>query len=283
VVGATAVEPATFEAQLDAVARHRVVVGWHDVATALRGGPALPPRAALLTFDDGLVDHVRTVAPRLVDRGWPAIFFVMARRPGEPLSVGHGIHVLLADLGEDGLAAAITDRLGPSDGERFRAAQARERATGVEAIDVLKRALQRDLADAAGPILAGLVLEHHGPNEAIADALHLGSADIARLRRDGMTIGGHGREHLWFDHEPAERVLSEVAASAAFLAEEPRPWVFAYPYGASRRAATAALSEHGFGAAFHASPRRATGRFDLGRIDAEAPGFAEIIAGPGLR
>jgi peptidoglycan/xylan/chitin deacetylase (PgdA/CDA1 family) len=282
-VGASAVDPGTFEAQLDAVARHRVVVGWPDVATALGGGPPLPPRATLLTFDDGLVDHVRTVAPRLVDRGWPAVFFVMARGPGDRLSVGHSIHVLLAILGAEGLGAAITEQLGPSDAERFRAAQARERAAGVEVIDVLKRPLQRDLADAVGPILSRLVDEHLGSDEAVADALHLGAVDVARLRRDGMTIGGHGRRHLWFDHEPTERVASEVAASAAFLAEEPRPWAFAYPYGASSPAATAALRDHGFGAAFHAAPRRATGRFDLGRIDAEESELAAILAGSGSR
>jgi len=232
-----------------------------------------------LTFDDGLADHVRTVAPRLADRRWPAVFFVMAREPGERLTVGHAIHVLLADLGVDGLSAAIAGRLSRTDADRFRAAQARERAGGVDEIDVVKRPLQRDLADVVGPILSTLVEERHGDDGAVADALHLGGADIATLRSDGMTIGGHGRRHLWFDHEPAERVVAEVAASAAFLAAEPRPWTFAYPYGASSPAAIAALAERGFAAAFHAAPRPAIGRFDLGRVDGEDPAFAAIVAG----
>ena len=278
-VGATSVEPATFDRQLDMIGRHRTVVAWPDVAAALAGDRPLPQRPALLTFDDGLVDHARTVTPRLVDRGWPAIFFVLARRAADPLTVGHAIHVLLADLGEDGLRAAIEERLAPADVERFIMVRERERAAGEDAIDVLKRPLQRELADVVGPLLSRLIEERHGSDGAVADELHLSSTDIARMRRAGMTIGGHGRRHLWLDHEPPNRIVAEVDDSAAFLADEPPPWAFAYPYGASSPIATTALAEHGFAAAFHASPRTPSGPFDLPRIDAEDPAFEAIVAG----
>jgi hypothetical protein len=217
------------------------------------------------------------VTPRLVARGWRGVFFVMARERGEPLTVGHAIHVLLAALGADGLRRAITERLAPPDAQRFAACQAREAAAGVDAIDVLKRPIQRDLADAVGPILTDLVAVHVGPSGDVADELHLGRADVAGMRAAGQTIGGHGRRHLWFDHEPPDRVGTEIAASAAFLAEEPRPWVFAYPYGASGGRSESALAGTGFTAAFHASPREPHGRFDLGRIDGEDPAFAELV------
>jgi peptidoglycan/xylan/chitin deacetylase (PgdA/CDA1 family) len=282
-VGATSVTPAIFDRQLETIGRHRTVVGWGDVAAALAGDRSLPARPALLTFDDGLVDHARTVTPRLVARGWPAVFFVLARRAGDPLTVGHAIHILLADLGEEGLRAAVEERLALADVARFISARERERAAGVDAIDVLKRPLQRDLADVVGPLLSGLIEERHGSDGAVADALHLSGADIAAMRRGGMTIAGHGRRHLWLDHEPRERIVAEVAESASFLANDPRPWAFAYPYGASSPVATAALAEHGFSAAFHASPRTPSGPFDLARIDAEDPAFEAIIAGSDSR
>jgi hypothetical protein len=75
------------------------------------------------------------------------------------------------------------------------------------------------------------------------------------------------------------RVVDEVAASAAFLADERRPWVFAYPYGASSAAATDTLADAGFAAAFHASPRVSAGAYDLGRVDAEDPAFESIVTG----
>jgi peptidoglycan/xylan/chitin deacetylase (PgdA/CDA1 family) len=277
-VGAMGVDPATFDRQLDLIARHRSVVDWPAVAAALAGGSTLPPAAALLTFDDGLADHARTVAPRLLERGWTGVFFVMARPAGERLTVGHAIHVLLAALGEQGLGAAVADALPPAEARRFAAARQRERESGVDPIDILKRPLQRDLLDTVEPILHELVERHLGPSGDVADALHLGDRDVARMRREGLTIGGHGRRHVWFDHEPQGRVAAEIHASAAFLLDEPPPWVFAYPYGAAAPTSDKGLETAAFAAAFHASPRIATGRFDLGRIDAEDPRFERIVS-----
>jgi len=268
-VGAGFVDVATFDAQLDRIGRLRTIVGWRQVAEALAGGRPLPSDAVLLTFDDGVVDHHRTVLPRLADRGWPAVFFVTARRPGDRLAVGHRIHVLLADHSPAELRNAVVDRLALVDGAAFRAAERRERAAGFAPIDVLKRALQRDVADVAGPILSALIDERHGSEPEVADALHLSADQVAELRAAGMTIGGHGRRHLWFDWEPEDRVRAEIADSATFLAADLKPWAFAYPYGAGHPVATTGLEAADFAAAFHAAPRAATGRFDLGRVDAE--------------
>ena len=277
-VGTGFVDLATFDAQLDRIGRLRTVVGWSQVGEALAGTRPLPSDAVLLTFDDGLVDHHRTVLPCLADRGWPAVFFVTARQAGDRLAVGHRLHVLLADLSPAELRAVV-DRLAPVDRAAFRAAERRERAAGVAPIDVLKRPLQRDLADAAGPILSALIDERHGSEPDVADALHLSADQVADLHGAGMTIGGHGRRHLWLDWEPADRIRAEIADSATFLAADPKPWAFAYPYGAGHPAATSALEAAGFAAAFHASPWLATGRFDLGRVDAEAGSMDAALAG----
>ncbi len=276
-VGAGSITPEDFDGQLDLIARYRDVVRWRDVADALDGGPPLPSRAALLTFDDGLADHARYVAPRLLARGWSGIFFALARGPGEELTVGHAIHVLLALLRPDRLENAVRDRLSAADAERFDAAQGRERSAGVEPIDVLKRPLQRDLDQAVEPILNALVGELVGPPGEVADALHLSPRAIEEMRDDGLTVGGHGRRHPWFDHADPARVGQEIAASAALVAGSPPPWPFAYPYGAPSDVAIDELAAHGFAAAFHAAPRSPTGPFDLGRIDAEEAGFEAAV------
>jgi peptidoglycan/xylan/chitin deacetylase (PgdA/CDA1 family) len=279
-VGSGFVDPATFDDQLDQIGRLRTVVGWGQVADALAGGRPLAADAVLLTFDDGLIDHHRTVLPMLAGRGWPAVFFVTARRSGDLLSVGHRIHVLLADLPANDLRGTVLDRLAPGDRDTFLAAERRESAAGFDPIDVLKRPLQRDLAEAAGPILSALIEERHGSERDLGDALHLSAGQCADLRAAGMTIGGHGRRHLWLDFEPADRVREEIADSARFLAPEPKPWAFAYPYGAGHPVATTGLEGAGFAAAFHAAPRTAGGRFDLGRIDAEDGALAAALEAP---
>jgi peptidoglycan/xylan/chitin deacetylase (PgdA/CDA1 family) len=281
VVAAPGLDPAGFDRQLDLLAQHRTIVDWRAVAAALAGNERLPDDAALLTFDDGLRDHARTVTPRLAARGWRGVFFAMGRTPGEQLTVGHALHVLLGALGEDGLRAALGERLTTADADRLATAEQRERAGGFDDIDGLKRPLQRDLADTAEPILTALVERHVGPSGEVADALHLRLADMAALRGEGHTIGGHGKRHLWFDHEPAGRVRAEIEASAAFLADEPRPWAFAYPYGAASPDAPGRLASAGFMAAFHASPRVADSPFALGRIDADDPGFDDLVRGAG--
>jgi peptidoglycan/xylan/chitin deacetylase (PgdA/CDA1 family) len=71
------VTPRTFTEQLDRIADSgRTVVPLRRLVSAIRGGPPLPTRAAVLTFDDGFADFYWTVAPLLNERELPATLFV---------------------------------------------------------------------------------------------------------------------------------------------------------------------------------------------------------------
>jgi peptidoglycan/xylan/chitin deacetylase (PgdA/CDA1 family) len=71
------VTPRAFVEQLDRLADSGVsVVPLRRLVAAIRGGPALPPRSAVLTFDDGFADFYWTVAPLLSARELPATLFV---------------------------------------------------------------------------------------------------------------------------------------------------------------------------------------------------------------
>ncbi|HXG39741.1 MAG TPA: polysaccharide deacetylase family protein [Candidatus Limnocylindrales bacterium] len=109
VITEPALDPATFERQLDAVERTRRIVGWPEFERRLAGSGDHDP-ICLLTFDDGLRDHHRTVLPVLARRGVPGVFFVLAREPSDGLALGHRIHVLLGLLEPGSLAEAILDR-----------------------------------------------------------------------------------------------------------------------------------------------------------------------------
>ncbi|MFE9650471.1 polysaccharide deacetylase family protein [Streptomyces sp. NPDC006365] len=80
------VPPRTFAEQLDLLTDSgHVVVPLRQLVAALYGGPPLPPRSAVLTFDDGFADFHTTVAPLLADRGLPATLYVTTgalRGPG---------------------------------------------------------------------------------------------------------------------------------------------------------------------------------------------------------
>ncbi|MEY9930239.1 peptidoglycan/xylan/chitin deacetylase (PgdA/CDA1 family) [Catenulispora sp. GP43] len=72
-----AVGTRTFLGQLDAVVDSgRPIVTASQVVASRRGGPALPPDAVALTFDDGFRDFAETAAPALAARSLPAALFV---------------------------------------------------------------------------------------------------------------------------------------------------------------------------------------------------------------
>lgn len=78
------VTPETFESELAWM--HRA--GFHPirlerVQRALVAGAPLPPRPVVITFDDGYVDDVTTIAPALRRYRWPATFFVITGRIGQ--------------------------------------------------------------------------------------------------------------------------------------------------------------------------------------------------------
>ncbi|WP_180989626.1 polysaccharide deacetylase family protein [Streptomyces cahuitamycinicus] len=77
--------PRVFAEQLDLLADSGLeVVPLRRLIAALRGGPPLPARSAVLTFDDGFADFHSTVAPLLAARGLPATLYVTTGALGGP-------------------------------------------------------------------------------------------------------------------------------------------------------------------------------------------------------
>lgn len=80
------VGPRTFVDHLDVIADSGLhVVPLRRLVAAMLGGPSLPPRSAVLTFDDGYADFASIVAPLLVARRLPATLYVTTGALG-----GHG-------------------------------------------------------------------------------------------------------------------------------------------------------------------------------------------------
>lgn len=277
-VGYRGIDPATFEAQLDAICRLATPIGWHDLVAALNGGRELPPDAVMLTFDDGLADHHRVVLPHLVARQLPAIFFVLARDAHDGLTLGHQLHVLLGARSAVEVRAAVIDRFQDADRSRYLALESGLRKLGPpDPEDVWKRPLQRELASAAGPILAALIAEILGPEVDLAAELYLDSRQRADLVAEGMTLGGHGRDHSWLDWVGPVAIAREFDCSATLLAAYgPAPWPYAYAYGGVPRHAATTLRVKGFAAAFTTRTDRRPNRFQIGRYDADVLGSGPV-------
>jgi peptidoglycan/xylan/chitin deacetylase (PgdA/CDA1 family) len=268
---------AQFEAQLELLARQHNFVAWPAVRAFLSEQKPLPPAACLLTFDDGMRDHYFNVFPLLRARGLSGLFFALARRGDEGLTLAHKIHFLLPVLAVDGLREAVWRSLSSSQRERFAQAEHHYQSRfDVLAPDgptnVLKSVLQREFSAEIEAVLSELFEEHIGSEIERARGYYLGRAQIGEMVAGGMHFGGHSRSHPWFDWISAEAQRAEIVASADWLREiEAGPWAFAYPYGGLSAAAPEILKAHGFAAAF--TTREHTHHTDpylIGRFDGEA-------------
>ncbi len=228
---------AELEAQLDHVASTYSVVRCEDVR---RGG--LPANACLLTFDDGLREHLDTVAPELERRGLTACFCVPARPVVERRALDvHKSQALLAEsrdhraLGERVLELARPHEVGSE-------AELRERNTPPHRFDppetvFVKRVLQDGLPEEARRVVldtlfAELVTDDE---EAFVEGLYLTLDDVRELARRGHEVAGHGYEHRRLGLLDEAEQRAEIEHTREFLTRveggEAREWTMCYPYG----------------------------------------------------
>jgi peptidoglycan/xylan/chitin deacetylase (PgdA/CDA1 family) len=84
------VSPERFETQMALLRRLGYeVVGLDDVLAYYFAGAALPPRAVLITFDDGYEDNLENALPVLERFGYPAVLFVPLGYVGESRPLPH--------------------------------------------------------------------------------------------------------------------------------------------------------------------------------------------------
>jgi len=256
-----------FVRQVDRLAREHPVRGVADVLA----GSALPPDAVLLTFDDGLRDHVEHVLPLLVAKGLPATFFVPAGvLDGRVLPVHRIQAVLAATADHASMLPVLADAVGrdAAGGLRARFGAATRFDHGATAL--LKGFLQRGPRPQRDDALAVLYERYVGVDEAtLAGELYLSRADLHRLVAAGMTIGGHGLDHEWLSTLDAAAQEREIAASRALATRFHQPWTFAYPYGDYDATSLALLEAYGCALAFTTEPAPASldRPLELARLD----------------
>lgn len=218
-----------FETQLDFVAGRHEVVGLERVLAG-----HWPVDGCVLTFDDGLVEHLETVAPALERRGLTGVFAV----PGQPVLERRPLDVQKTQF----LLAAVDDHealgrellgLAKVDDEReFRLRNTPPHRFDPPETVFVKRALQDGLGEQREAVLDTLFAQHVTVDErAFADDLYLTEADCRELVGRGHAVIGHGYEHrrLGLLSEPAQR--RELERTRELVDAVRGTWAFCYPYG----------------------------------------------------
>lgn len=236
--GIKALSIADFERQLDLLAEGHDIIDYPRFLSWRAGEWEGKRPLALLTFDDGVVDHAETVLPILQRRGISGVFFLcgLALRENPKLLAVHAIHFLLARLGGEALCAAVESALAER-GETPPPSAPPEEGTyrydaGSDAS--IKRLLNYELPyDTVDAVLSHLVAQHLGDPAAFARELYLSAAMIRAMIAAGMTFGWHTQRHRILSRltplEQEAELLGGVAAIRSLTGQKCVP--FSYPFG----------------------------------------------------
>lgn len=271
-----------FQRQLDFLTAHFDVV---DIATVTRhvdSGVDFDRPTALLTFDDGFIDHHQHVLPALVERGLTAAFYPPARPvlDHELLDV-HRLHFVLAlerDLGslESLCRSLMSEHLGGAAVDALFA-EAEANRYDSNAIIVIKRLLQRDLPEQIRrEVTAALFRQIVSTDEsAFVDELYMSSDQLRQMVEAGMHVGSHADRHDWLGRMSEEQQRAELSRSVTMLesvgVDTSAGWTLAYPYGSFDESTLALASHLGCSHAFTTEVGRSTvtpaNRLTLERFD----------------
>lgn len=251
-----------FREQLAYLRRHHTLVGMNDVLAALADEAPLPPRACLLTFDDGYSDHYDHVFPILERARVSGAFYPPGAtvRDRRLLDVNK-IHFILASASNvDRIEASLDQALADvADASEADIAELKARYKAPDHLDCaeviyIKHLLQYALPDGVRhEIVDRLFARHVSADEAdFAAGLYMSEAQAAEMVAASMHFGGHGDGHYWLSRLPDDRKAIEIERSRALLLDigmASDQLTFCYPYGDHDPASQKLLEDWGFRAA----------------------------------
>jgi peptidoglycan/xylan/chitin deacetylase (PgdA/CDA1 family) len=257
VPGLLSATPEGFAAMLDIMMDAFTVISIADVLARRDGGPPLPSRSLLLTFDDGYEDLADHAWPALVARGLPAIVFVPTAFPAGPGRPGAAfwwerLWAAIRDTPRDSVDIAGTALPVTTDRERTAAYR--------DARSWIKQLPHLDVEAAVGTVEAAAGF---GPESLPQPSGRPLDWDRLRaLHAAGLALGSHTRTHPLLTRVDDETIRREIIGGVEDLQRETGTHIpaFAFPSGALHGAAAPALAEAGIHVAF--STRR--GVNDLG-------------------
>lgn len=244
--GIVSATPAEFADQAGWLARSYRIVSLAEVVARASGGPPLPPRSVLLTFDDATRDFGEHAWPALERLGVPAAVFVPTAFPGDPGRAFWWDRLHRA-LSRPGLPAAVDTPLG-----RVALATPDERAAAGRTLRNAVKALPHGEALAAVDAVVAALGGESGAGTVLS------WDELRGLAAAGVGIGAHTRTHPLLDRLPEDELDGEIAGARADLERElgTAPATLAYPNGNHSPAVRAAVERAGYRVAF--TTRRGT-------------------------
>ena len=273
-----------FKEQIDFLNSHYNIITMEELIAYYEEGYNLPDNAAILTFDDGYIDHFTNVFPILNAYHIQGSFFIPGKtfREGKVLDVNK-IHFILAAGKEKNILNRLNILLNKYRGTEFEIPSNEElfQKYGVETrfdskeINYIKKILQTVLPEALRTkIVDELFIEIVGVSEdSFSRELYMNQEQIACMRRNGMFIGLHGYDHYWLGNLSYEKFAADTEKALNCMQDFIRTdkWVMNYPYGSYNEKVIKYIKENGCSLAMGTEVRIASlseeCRYALPRLD----------------
>ncbi|NQX40292.1 polysaccharide deacetylase family protein [Pedobacter steynii] len=248
-----------FVNQIEYLNKHYNVITTEELIHSIDTGESLPPKSALLTFDDGYIDHYTNVFPILSNYGIQGSFYIPVKAIKEHVVLDvNKIHFILASTPDKLMIVKdlehllekyrTTYQLYPFDHYYDMLAKA-SRYDSKEVI-FIKRLLQVELIEELRlKIVEELFVKYVGMEEHVfAKELYMTEDQLIHMQNSGMHIGSHGFNHYWWNHLNEKDLASELDLSMSFLHDigvDMKNWTACYPYGSFDEQAVRMLSSRG--------------------------------------
>lgn len=235
-----------FKEQLEFLQSHYAIIRMEDLLSALSGGDDLPDNAALLTFDDGYIDHYTMVFPMLNKLNLQGSFFPPSKilKSHKLLDVNK-IQFTLASSEVNQLFKSLLDKLDYYRGLEFTYPDTKallvEYAVSnrydCKEVAFIKYMLQTVLPkNLRNMISDSLFKQFVNVDEAVfAKELYCDVTQLSTMKRNGMFIGLHGCNHEWLGNMETAGYESDISKALNYMDNEnlvsKKSWVMCYPYG----------------------------------------------------
>jgi peptidoglycan/xylan/chitin deacetylase (PgdA/CDA1 family) len=234
-----------FKEQVSYIKKHYNPVTVKEVIAYYYHQQPLPPKAILLTFDDGYSDHFKYVFPILEKHKIQGCFY-------PPVSAIKGKRVLLVNKIHYALASEPDPRKiinfifqeletlrkdhALESNEKYYAQYAISRKYDGAEIGFIKNFLQKGLERELREKLSAKVLSRFAniDEPSLSEELYLNKDQIECMIRNGMHFGMHGDNHDWLGTMSFDEQKQEIDESVKLLAEvnaNPTELTICYPYG----------------------------------------------------
>lgn len=234
-----------FNGQVEYLVKNYHPITMDELINSIDHNDPLPPKAALLTFDDGYNDHFDYVFPVLAKHKIQGSFYPSAKivLNNEVLDVNK-IHFILASVADKNILIneiflqldAYRTAYGLDQNEHYFSTYAIAGRYDTREVIFIKRMLQVVLPEDLRNIICNYLFSKYVTADELSFSkeLYMDVDKLKHLLSEGMHIGSHGHDHYWLGSLTKEKQENEIGRSMEFLQMigcDMKRWTMCYPYG----------------------------------------------------